>query len=100
MPVTTVLTANGPVLVDDDGIEAWGGEVLPVETDAATSVQTETNKPADKGKRGKQTAVGAPAAAKQLDGTDKWVVVDEAGNRTDDVEYDTEEAALMAAVGG
>ena len=75
MPAITVNTPNGPVLVDEDGIEAWGGVVLP---DA---------KPKPKGK--------AKAVDIEMKG-EMFILVDAAGKQVGEQEFETIEAATEA----
>ncbi len=83
MPVIEVQTANGPVLVDEDGIEAWGGQVI-----------AEQVKP----KRGKAAqATNAPADFKAVEGG--FVLVDAEGAQVGSQVFATEEEALAAITG-
>ena len=82
MSLITVNTPGGPVLVDEDGVEAWGGKVLP---DA---------KPKPKGKA---RAVNVEAKAVNVEMVDDiFVLVDADGEQVGEQQFETIEAAIEA----
>lgn len=94
MAVVTVQTENGPVLVDEENIEAWSGK--------PASEFTLVGDAAPKPKRGKKTADApdvpkAENVVKNEDG--KFYLVDANNVQVGDAVYETEEAAWEAALG-
>jgi hypothetical protein len=99
MAVVTVQTENGPVLVDEENIEAWSGK--------PASDFTLVGDSAPKPKRGKKPAdtspdkPDAPVAANvaKLDDGTGFILVDEQNQPIGETVYETEEAAWEAALG-
>jgi hypothetical protein len=102
MAVVTVQTENGPVLCDEENIEAWSGKLA---SEFTIIVDAE---PAPKPKRSKKPVSrdepvvqpNAPVAANvaKLD-VGVFVLVDEQNNPIGDAVYETEEDAWEAALG-
>ena len=91
MAVVTVQTDNGPVLVDEENIEAWSGK--------PASEFTLIGDAAPKPKRGKKAA-DAPKAENVVKNEDgKFYLVDANNVQVGDTVYETEEAAWEAALG-
>jgi hypothetical protein len=102
MAVVTVQTENGPVLCDEENIEAWSGK-------PASEFTIVTDEPAPKPKRGKKPVdrdepvnePDAPVAANvaKLDDGTGFILVDEQNQPIGETVYETEEAAWEAALG-
>lgn len=82
MATVTVQTKNGPVLVDEDQIEAWGGEVV-----------AEKPEPKRKPKPSTPDLVASDVVSTE-DG--KFMLVDQNGNQFGETLFDTADAALQA----
>jgi len=101
MAVVTVQTENGPVLVDEQDIEAWSGK-------PASEFTIVTDEPAPKPKRGKKPAdrdepvvePDAPVAANVVQqDSGGYILVDAENQPIGEMVYETEEAAWEAALG-
>lgn len=103
MAVVTVQTENGPVLIDEENIEAWSGKP------ESEFTIIRGDEPAPKSKRGKKPVdrdepvvePDAPVAsnvAKLDDGTG-YILIDDQNQPIGETVYETEEAAWEAALG-
>jgi biotin carboxyl carrier protein len=107
MATITVQTKDGPVSVDEDQIEAWGGEILDAPAPEAPAPEAPAPEaPAPEAPAPEAPAPEAPAPKRKpkTKATDiapapvegKFMLVDQDGKQFGDELYDSADAALEA----